>query len=198
MSLKKDKAKTSKNTPKKAVSKPKKTVKKGVSKSKTAKTAKTAKSSKKPVSKRVAQMLWEEYQRQNRKADENIPNPEREDGAPETPAVLEDQEDFMDVTDLEVQSSKGIIAQIRKKVDKTGKLRAAWGGRKRWNVPKDPHWIIARWPGKTEEGDFFKKGDKVLYFPLTKSFMAGPAAEAAWRQFQAELFDEMQYNAGMG
>ena len=54
----------------------------------------------------------------------------------------------------------------------------------------DPRWLIARYPGKTRDGQAFKKGDRVLYYPATKTFLAGEKAEQGWRDFEAAAFDE--------
>ena len=58
----------------------------------------------------------------------------------------------------------------------------------------DPRWIHARYPGKTSDGTAFKKGDLVLYWPRTKTFMVGKKAEDAWRKFEGEAADEDAYN----
>jgi hypothetical protein len=61
-------------------------------------------------------------------------------------------------------------------------------------VARDPHWLDARYPGKAQDGTPFKAGDRVLYFPNTKTFLVGPKAEAAWRRFNSEVADEAVYN----
>ena len=58
----------------------------------------------------------------------------------------------------------------------------------------DPHWITAKYPGKASDGTPFKKGDRVLYYPRSKTFMVGDKAEAAMRKFEGELADEAVYN----
>lgn len=58
----------------------------------------------------------------------------------------------------------------------------------------DPRWIIAKYPGKDQEGKPFKKGENVLYFPRTKTFLTGSKADAEWRKFQVELADEDVYS----
>ncbi len=67
------------------------------------------------------------------------------------------------------------------------------GGGRRY--PRDPVWINAKYPGVDTEGKPFKKGARVLYWPNNKTFMQGPKAEQAWRDFQAQIADEIQYNA---
>ena len=58
----------------------------------------------------------------------------------------------------------------------------------------DPGWITARFPGKAEDGTPVKRGDRILYWPRTKTVMVGDKAEAAWRKFQSEVEDEDAYN----
>jgi hypothetical protein len=58
----------------------------------------------------------------------------------------------------------------------------------------DPKWITARYPGVASDGTPFKKGERVLYYPNTKTFLAGAKAEAAWRKFEAEVADEAFHN----
>jgi hypothetical protein len=60
----------------------------------------------------------------------------------------------------------------------------------------DPRWITAKYPGKTSDGTAFKKGDLVLYYPKTKTFMAGEKAKAEWRKFEEAVQDEDVYNSG--
>lgn len=58
----------------------------------------------------------------------------------------------------------------------------------------DPVWIHARYPGTADDGTPFRKGEEVLYWPRTKTFMVGAKAQAAWRKFQSEIEDEAFYN----
>ncbi|OHD26297.1 MAG: hypothetical protein A2Y38_06595 [Spirochaetes bacterium GWB1_59_5] len=58
----------------------------------------------------------------------------------------------------------------------------------------DPFWMAAKYPGRASDGTPVRKGDRVLYWPKTKTIMIGKAAEAAWRQFEAEVADEGFYN----
>lgn len=64
-------------------------------------------------------------------------------------------------------------------------------------VPGDPRWITAKYPGQAQDGTKFNKGDLVLYWPRTKTFMVGAKAEAAWRRFESEVEDEEVYNRSM-
>jgi hypothetical protein len=54
----------------------------------------------------------------------------------------------------------------------------------------DPRWIRAKFPGKDIKGNSFAKGEEVLYWPLTRTFMTGQDAKNAWHRFQAEKSDE--------
>ena len=54
----------------------------------------------------------------------------------------------------------------------------------------DPRYIVAKFPGVDMNGVAFNKGERVLYYPNGKQFLAGEAAAQAWRDFQACKFDE--------
>jgi hypothetical protein len=54
----------------------------------------------------------------------------------------------------------------------------------------DPRWIEARWPGRDKHGRDYKKGERVLYYPLGKIVVAGENAEQEWRDFRAAAMDE--------
>jgi hypothetical protein len=58
----------------------------------------------------------------------------------------------------------------------------------------DPYWMVAKYPGQAQDGTPVRKGDKVLYYPRTKTMMVGRAAEQAWRKFESEVADEDFYN----
>jgi len=57
----------------------------------------------------------------------------------------------------------------------------------------DPAWMTAKFPGKAADGTPIKKGDKVLYWPLSKKMMVGKQAEQAWRDFESQAADEDGY-----
>lgn len=59
----------------------------------------------------------------------------------------------------------------------------------------DPYWMNARYPGVADDGTPVRRGDRVLYWPRTKTIMVGEKAEAAWRKFQSEVEDEDFYNS---
>lgn len=54
----------------------------------------------------------------------------------------------------------------------------------------DPRWITAKFASKDRNGLFFAKGERVFYYPLTKTVLAGEAAEQAARDFEAARSDE--------
>lgn len=57
----------------------------------------------------------------------------------------------------------------------------------------DPRWMTARYPGTDANGQPFKAGDEVFYYPRTKKFYTGEAAQQASRDFAAACFDEGGY-----
>jgi DNA-binding ferritin-like protein len=54
----------------------------------------------------------------------------------------------------------------------------------------DPYWMTAKYPGKDSKGKAVRKGDKVFYYPNTKTMLTGDEAEKASRDFDAGKFDE--------
>lgn len=58
----------------------------------------------------------------------------------------------------------------------------------------DPYWLTAKYPGKDKNGKPFKKGEKVFYYPKTKTILTGPEAEKAAKDFDSASFDEDVYN----
>lgn len=54
----------------------------------------------------------------------------------------------------------------------------------------DPYWMTAKYPGKDSTGKAVRKGDKVFYYPNTKTMLTGDEAEKASRDFDAGKFDE--------
>lgn len=54
----------------------------------------------------------------------------------------------------------------------------------------DPRWMSARYPGVDTSGRPFVRGQQVLYWPTTKTFMTGDEARKAWNQFQSEKGDD--------
>jgi len=68
------------------------------------------------------------------------------------------------------------------------------GGTARYAAGRDPFWMNAKFPGKDKNGVPFKKGDRVFYYPATKTILTGDAAEKAALQFQGAVDDEAMYN----
>ncbi len=58
------------------------------------------------------------------------------------------------------------------------------------NASGDPYWMTARFPGKDSKGRPVRKGDKVFYYPRTRTMLTGEEAERASREFDAAVFDE--------
>lgn len=69
-------------------------------------------------------------------------------------------------------------------------------GGQRGSRGRDPYWMTAKYAGKAKDGTPFKKGDKVFYYPSTKTILAGDAADAAAAEFQGAVDDERFYNQG--
>ena len=59
----------------------------------------------------------------------------------------------------------------------------------------DPRWITAKFAGKDKDGNPFKKGDRVFYFPRTKAIYTGAKAERESAAFNAAKQDEDNYMA---
>lgn len=54
----------------------------------------------------------------------------------------------------------------------------------------DPRWLAAKRPGEDNKGRPFKKGDRILYWPSTKTIMTGVEAEKEWRDYLSNVGDE--------
>lgn len=55
---------------------------------------------------------------------------------------------------------------------------------------RDPYWITAKYPGVDRNGRPFKKGERVFYYPIDRTIISGPEAQAAAEDFEAAAFDE--------
>lgn len=55
----------------------------------------------------------------------------------------------------------------------------------------DPRWITARYAGIAQDGTPFHAGDQVFYYPSSRTFLVGEAAQQAARDFAAAVQDEM-------
>jgi hypothetical protein len=49
----------------------------------------------------------------------------------------------------------------------------------------DPYWMTAKYAGTDAKGLAFKKGERVFYYPKTKTIYAGTNAETAYHDFQS-------------
>ncbi len=71
------------------------------------------------------------------------------------------------------------------RLDELGGGRYSGGGR-----GGDPRWMEAKYAGQAKDGTSFRKGERVLYFPNTKSFFVGKQAEKEWKDFLSANGDE--------
>jgi len=62
----------------------------------------------------------------------------------------------------------------------------------------DPRRIIAKYPGVDMNGNAFKKGDEITYYPRTKQIISGLEGEQAWREFLSMAADEDAYSGRGG
>lgn len=100
--------------------------------------------------------------------------------------------------------SKEVMGELKKLLKKQkveeGKVEEEkdleeWGGRR--SYPRDPYWLTAKYPGKDAKGKPFKKGERVFYYPNTKTFLTGKDAEKASKEFEAAKADEYNMTRGM-
>ena len=54
----------------------------------------------------------------------------------------------------------------------------------------DPYWTTAKFNSTDTNGNQVKKGDRIFYFPRTKSVFTGEAAEREAAAFQSAAADE--------
>lgn len=54
----------------------------------------------------------------------------------------------------------------------------------------DPYWMTANFPSKDSKGRPVRKGDRVFYYPRTRTMLSGAEAEEAARDFDAARADE--------
>jgi hypothetical protein len=55
---------------------------------------------------------------------------------------------------------------------------------------QDSFWMDAKFPGVASDGTLVKRGDRVLYFPNTKTMMVGKEADKEWKEFQHNKQDD--------
>lgn len=71
------------------------------------------------------------------------------------------------------------------------------GYRPRSSYSNDPRWITAKYDGVSKNGERFKRGDRILYYPSNKQIYTGKEAEANWRDFESNAEDEYQISGGV-
>lgn len=54
----------------------------------------------------------------------------------------------------------------------------------------DPRWMTARFDGLAEDGTPVRRGDRIFYYPRTRTVFVGARAESAAADFQACAEDE--------
>lgn len=54
----------------------------------------------------------------------------------------------------------------------------------------DPYWTTAKFNSTDQAGRPVKRGDRIFYYPRTKTVLTGEAAEKASREFEAAAADE--------
>jgi len=59
---------------------------------------------------------------------------------------------------------------------------------------QDPYWTTAKFDSVTADGTKVRRGDRIFYYPRTRTVLVGEKAEQASRDFQAAAFDEAVYN----
>ena len=55
---------------------------------------------------------------------------------------------------------------------------------------RDPYWLNAKFASKCKCGCQINKGDRIFYYPLTKTALCPKCSEKASREFEAARFDE--------
>jgi hypothetical protein len=54
----------------------------------------------------------------------------------------------------------------------------------------DPYWTTAKFNSTDANGNAVKKGDRIFYYPRTRTVLTGAAAEKASAEFQSAAADE--------
>lgn len=54
----------------------------------------------------------------------------------------------------------------------------------------DPRWMTAQVDGTDHHGNAIRRGDRVFYYPRTRTLLTGARAEQAARDFAAAVDDE--------
>lgn len=61
----------------------------------------------------------------------------------------------------------------------------------------DPYWTTARFDCVASDGTPVRKGDRIFYYPATRTVKVGQAAKDAAARFEAEKQDEDFMSRGM-
>lgn len=61
----------------------------------------------------------------------------------------------------------------------------------------DPYWTTAKFHGRDVDGNPVRKGDRIFYYPSTRSVLTGAKAEQAARDFSAAVDDERMYGGAL-
>jgi hypothetical protein len=64
------------------------------------------------------------------------------------------------------------------------------------NYGRDPYWLMARFASTCKCGAAIKKGERIFYYPSTKSALCPKCSEAASADFNACAQDDAFYNSG--
>lgn len=56
--------------------------------------------------------------------------------------------------------------------------------------PRDPYWTTAKFNSTDSAGRPVKKGDRIFYYPGTRTVLTGAEAEKASREFACAAADE--------
>jgi hypothetical protein len=62
---------------------------------------------------------------------------------------------------------------------------------------RDPYWTTARFDGRDADGNTVRKGDRIFYYPATRSVLTGAKAEQAARDSSAAVDDERMFGGGL-
>ncbi len=62
------------------------------------------------------------------------------------------------------------------------------------NRTRDPYWTTAKFASSDATGNPVKKGDRIFYYPNTRTVLTGPTAEKASADLAAAKMDEATYN----
>lgn len=63
------------------------------------------------------------------------------------------------------------------------------------NYSNDPYWTTAKFNSTDKLGNPIRRGDRIFYYPRTKTVLTGEAAEKASREFDAAKQDEDFYTS---